>query len=142
MNPWIKRLDQKKGFPQDDALSIQQGSGTGNLDLFYKYQFIQNETQSNLGKETLSYFILEHTPILAGSLIGKVYVGTEARYIIEVSSSGEFKINKIGTTPNEVFLKMGNLKLNTGELILMWNTPPGQNSIVVSYEFDMYPIDQ
>src|SRR3972149_8500788 len=68
--------DLQAGFPTDDAVSLQQlASGDANLSIFYSSQFIQNETSSTDagGDVTSVYDVVEHSPILAGTLTGTVY---------------------------------------------------------------------
>jgi len=126
------------GFPGDDANSLMQtADGTANLDIWYSHQFIQNEVSStDLGGDALSVFsAFEHTPVLAGTVTGTVYDGNVAVQTFVVSSSGVFTFNSIGSPAT--FVTAGSLNLSTGEMTLTWNDPPGENHVVVSYEYNM-----
>ncbi len=132
------------GFPSDEAVSLQQlASGDANLDIYYTSQFIQNETSSTnpggANNWTSTYAPLEHTPVLAGTLTGTVYDGTTAIQTFVVSSSGTFTFTDIGTPTIKAQASGSSVDLNTGEVVLQWNSggDPGENSIVVSYEYNM-----
>jgi len=127
------------GFPADDVNTLmQRASGDANLDMFYSSQFIQNETSSiDDGADVTSVFSpLEHTPILGGTVTGTLYVGTAAIQTFNISETGSFTINDIGTPSPKV--TSGALNLSTGELVLTWNGAPGDtNYVVVNYEYNM-----
>jgi hypothetical protein len=133
-------MTHKAGFPQDDQCSLQQGCyGDANLDVFYTHQFVQNEklksVNSDNGKVHLYFF--EHTPIMAGTMTGIVYVGDQAVQTFCVSSSGVFTFTGIGEP--FTYAVDGKLKLETGELELTMchNTSPELVGIVASYEYNM-----
>src|SRR5271156_792156 len=74
----VRGADNNGGFPADDINSLQQlADGTANLNIFYSSQFVQNEsTNVDPGAiVTAAYAPLEHTPVLAGTLTGTVFVG-------------------------------------------------------------------
>lgn len=126
------------GYPSDDAASLQQlASGDGNLDIYYTHQFVQNETSStdNGGDTTSVYAPLEHTPILAGTMTGTVYDGSTAVQTFVVAESGTFTFTDIGSPTNKG--TSGSVDLVTGEVSLTWNSDPGANHIVCSYEYNM-----
>lgn len=126
------------GFPGDDANSLMQlASGDANLDIYYTHQFIQNETTStDAGGDTTSVFSpLEHTPILAGTVTGTVYDGSTAVATFAVSEAGDFTITDIGTPA--VGVAGGSINTTTGELTITWDSDPGENHAVVSYEYNM-----
>jgi len=126
----------KGGFPTDDANSLQQlASGDANLSVYYSHQFVENETQSDAGGDTTSSFVLEHTPVLAGTMTGTIYDGATAVQTFVVAQSGSFTFTDIGTPSPKV--SAGSLDLTTGELDLTWGSDPGANSVVVSYEYNM-----
>lgn len=127
-----------QGYPADDATSLQQlASGDGNLEVFYTHQFVQNETSStDAGGDTSSvYAPFEHTPILAGTMTGTVYDGSTAVQTFVVAESGTFTFTDIGTPAAKA--TAGTLDLVTGEMTLTWDNDPGENHVVVSYEYNM-----
>jgi hypothetical protein len=130
--------DNNSGFPADDINSLQQlADGTANLDIFYSSQFVQNEsTNTDAGAVALvAYAPLEHTPILAGTMTGTVFVGATAVQTFTVSSAGVFTFSLIGAPA--VFAVAGTLNLVTGEVTITFNVAPGPNHLVVSYEYNM-----
>jgi len=126
----------ESGFPTDDVNSLQQLAwGDANLSVYYSHQFVENETQADAGGDTTSSHVVEHTPVLAGTVTGTVYDGSTAVQTFVVSESGSFTFTDIGTPTNKA--TGGSLDLTTGELSLTWNNDPGANSVVVSYEYNM-----
>lgn len=130
--------DNNSGFPGDDANSLmQRADGTANLDIFYSHQFVQNESQTDAGGDVTSTFSLERTPILAGTVTGTIYddsVG--AIQTFNISASGVFNLVDIGS-PAAVRATVGTIGLTNGVITLTWNSDPGANHIVASYESNL-----
>jgi hypothetical protein len=116
---------------------MQTADGTANLDIFYTHQFIQNETTStDAGTDTAAvYTPLEHTPVLPGTVTGTIYDGSTAVQTFIVSSGGSFTFTDIGAPAVKV--TAGSLNNSTGELSFTWNSAPGANHAVLSYEYNM-----
>lgn len=126
------------GFPSDDAASMQQrASGDANLNIYYSSSIIQNETSStDNGADTTSVFSpLEYTPVIAGSMTGSVYDDTTLVQTFTVSEAGTFTFVDVGTPSPKC--TAGTLDTTTGEMTLTWNSAPGDNHVVVSYEYNM-----
>jgi hypothetical protein len=135
-NKGAVRGASKSGFPTDDANSLQQlASGDANLSVYYSHQFVENETQADAGGDTTSVHTVEHTPVLAGTMTGTVYDGATAVQTFVVAQNGGFTFSDIGTPAAKA--TAGSLDLTTGEVELTWNSDPGANSVVVSYEYNM-----
>ena len=137
-NKGATRGADKLGFPGDDANSLmQRADGTANLDIFYSSQFVQNETSNtDAGSGTsVTYDPVEHTPVLAGTVTGTVYDGTVAVQTFVVSASGTFTFTDIGSPAAKA--TGGSIDLTTGEVSLTWNSAPGDNHVVMSYEYNM-----
>jgi hypothetical protein len=137
-NKGATRGANNQGFPGDDANSLmQRASGDANLDMFYSSQFIQNETSStDNGADVTSVFSpVEHTPVIGGTVTGTVYDGSVAVQTFTVSESGTFTFSDINTPSTKV--TSGVLNLTTGELSLTWNNAPGENHVVLNYEYNM-----
>jgi hypothetical protein len=131
--------DNNAGFPGDDANSLmQRASGDANLDIFYSHQFIQGEVSStDAGAGVLSnYAPLEHTPVLAGTVTGVVYDGAAAIQTFVVSEAGAFTFTDI-VAPLATKATAGTLNVTTGEVTVTWNLAPGENHIVINYEYNM-----
>lgn len=126
------------GYPADDINSLQQlADGTANLDIFYSSQFVQNES-TNVDPGAIvvtAYAPLEHTPILAGTMTGTVFVGATAVQTFSVSSANVFTFTTIGAPA--AFVVAATINLTTGEMVFTWNVAPGANTSVVSYEYNM-----
>lgn len=124
------------GFPSDDTSSMQQlASGDGNLDIFYSSQFVQNETQSNAGGGTSLTYTLEKTPVFATTFLGTVYDGSTAVQTFSTNASGTIVFSDIGSPSAKV--TSASINATTGVVTFTWNSDPGANSIVCSYEFNM-----
>ena len=101
---------------------------------------MQNETSStDVGGDTTSvYAPLEHTPVLAGTMTGTVYDGAVAIQTFVVAEDGTFTFTAIGTPPGGVAITAGSsLDVVTGEVVLEWDSDPGANHVVCSYEYNM-----
>lgn len=134
----VRGADNNSGFPGDDVNSLmQRADGTANLAIWYSHQQVENEvTNTDVGGDVSSTFApLEHTPIFAGSVTGTIYDGSVAVQTFSVSSSGTFSLADIGAPTIKV--TAGSLNLTTGELALTWNSDPGANHAVTSYEYNM-----
>lgn len=126
----------QNGFPSDDALSLQQlASGNANLDIFFTHQFVQNETQSNAGGGTSLTYMLEKTPVLAGTITGTITDGSTDIQTFVVSQAGSFTFTDIGSPSPKV--SGGSIDLNTGVMTLTWGSDPGANSVTVNYEYNL-----
>ena len=126
----------KSGFPGDDANSLQQlASGDANLSVYYSHQFVENESSPTDAGGTSTSFTVEHTPVLAGTVTGTIYDGNVAVQTFVVSESGSFTFSDIGTPAAKV--TSATLNLTTGEVALTWNSDPGANHVVLSYEYNM-----
>ena len=131
--------DNNAGFPGDDVNSLmQRASGDANLDIFYSHQFIQGEVSStDAGADVTSVFApLEHTPILAGTVTGTVYDGASAIQTFVVSEAGVFTFTDL-TAPLATKATGASINVTTGEVTLTWNAAPGENHIVINYEYNL-----
>jgi hypothetical protein len=135
----IRGASNNGGFPGDDVNSLQQlADGTANLDIFYSSQFVQNETTSTDPGAivTAVYAPLEHTPVLPGTVTGTVYDGGVAIQTFTVNTAGSFTFSDL-SAGLVVKATSGTINYNTGEVTLTWNSAPGSNNCVISYEYNM-----
>jgi hypothetical protein len=127
------------GFPSDDTSSLQQlADGTGNLNIFYSSNFVQNETSSTSpggAALTYSYAPIEHTPIIAGTFTGTIYDGSTAIQTFTSNSAGTLSFVDIGSPSPKV--SSGTVTHSTGQVSLTWSADPGTNNFVTSYEYNM-----
>jgi hypothetical protein len=134
----IRGADNNGGYPGDDANSLMQlADGTPNLSNFYSHEFVENEVTStdNGGDTSAVYAPLEKTPIKAGTVTGTIYDGSTAVQTFIVNSAGTFAFSEIGSPTIKV--TAGSLNRTTGELSFTWNSDPGPNHAVISYEYNM-----
>ena len=135
-NKGAVRGASKSGFPGDDANSLQQlASGDANLSVYYSHQFVENETQTDAGGDTTSVFVLEHTPVLPGTVTGTVYNGTVATDTFVIDMEGTFTFSTVDH--GSPYATGGTLDVTAGEIEITWSGDPGANSVVVSYEYNM-----
>ena len=132
----VRGASNNGGFPGDDVNSLQQlADGTANLDVYYSSQFVQNESHTDAGATTTFSFVVEHTPILAGTLTGTIYDGGVAIQTFSVSSSNVFSFTPIGS-PSD-YAEAGTIDNTTGLLTLTMNNPLGSSSAVINYQYNM-----
>lgn len=126
------------GYPGDDNNSLMQtASGDANLDIFFTHQFVQGEsTTTDDGADVLSVFAaLKHTPMIAGTITGTIYDGLVAVQHFSVGETGTFTFTDIGAPVPKV--TAGTVDVTNGELTLTWNAAPGENHVVINYEYNM-----
>jgi len=134
------------GYPGDDVNSLQQlASGDANLYTYYTSQFVENETTAtdNSGTNSSHFGALEHTPVLAGTLIGTLYSGGMPIQTFTVSEGGTFTFLAIGAATSTVPDSSASyVNATTGELVIGWKSGgnyvlPTTPYAVVSYEYNM-----
>lgn len=125
----------EEGFPKDDANSIQQGSGTADLNFWYSHQFVQNEeVKAEISFTENRRYQLGHKHLLEGTLVGSVYANNQCVQTFVVNSEGEAKLTAVGSpTLYIVDLRTNHLD---GEIDATWNAIAGETRLVVSYEYD------
>jgi len=131
--------DVNSGYPDDDPYTMMQGaSGDAQLDIFYTHQFVQGETSStDDGADVAAvYAPLEHTPVLPGTVTGTIYDGAVAIQTFVLSEAGSFTFTDL-SAPLAAKVTGGTLNVTTGELALTWNNAPGENHVVINYEYNL-----
>ena len=111
------------GFPSDDACALQQrASGEANLDIYYSNQYVENECNMNMLAHK-EYVIFEHTPLIAGTIVGTVNVDGEKLCSFIVQSNGEFSAIPADLDDFETYFdaKKCSINLTTGEMTLAKN---------------------
>ena len=137
--------DNSVGYPTDDANTLmQRASGDANLDIYYSHQFVQGEPSAVLplaAAGTLNFGVLEHVPVISGTLTGTVFAGTIAAATVPaatfvVDSSGNFTPSPLNTT--QVTLSGGSLNTTTGEVSLSFTgVTSGVVKVVWNYEYNL-----
>lgn len=116
-------------------MSLQDlANGDWSLDCIYPYQFVQNEIlKTNRGASKYTIHQITRTPVLRTTMTGTIYVGSQAVQTYFANNIDKFVFTDLGNP--EIKAVEGELNKMTGELSLTWNTEPGENHIVVSYEY-------
>ena len=132
----IRGASNNGGFPGDDANSLQQlADGTANLSIYYSSQFVQNENHPDAGATSATTFVLEHTPVLAGTITGSIYLAGTMSQTFSFSSNGVFIPVTIGSPAQTV--TAATLDLATGLVSFTWSGTPGTHNTTISYEYNM-----
>jgi hypothetical protein len=137
-NKGAMRGGSNAGYPSDDAQSLmQKANGDVNLDTTYTSQEVSNEVSTTDDGNDVSsvYGALEHTPVIPGTVTGTIYDGTTIVQTFTVTQAGAFQFSDVGSPSIKV--TAGSLDVTTGALELTWNSAPGANHVVVSYEYNM-----
>lgn len=112
-----------------------------NLDVYYASQYVQNEIMNVAKGDTRTSVFLpfEHTPVLAGTAVGTIYLGDEPSkdsiQTFVVSFSGLLSLTNIGKPKIKVV--EGVFQHESGILVLIWNKIPGPHHALVSYEYNI-----
>ena len=124
-------------YPTDDCLSIMQGSGDANLDIYYSMQFVQNEEIVNTKKGMSCVYKFEHTPVVPGTVCGWIHYDHKMIYNFCASVAGLLTFQKIGTEVPEIV--SGTLDHKENEINIVWEkeVKAGQTLLVVCYEFSL-----
>ncbi len=146
----------KIGIPEDlrpkcdwvvDSVSLMQGSGGANLDIWYNDAYVSGETHiingntahinGNMAETSI---MLERTPVLIGSLTGQIFKDNALIYNFHAHSSGLFAITMVGNPCVDISpaLNITGYYLNnaTGILGFNWASPPGTLKFIVNYEYN------
>lgn len=116
----------------EDKLCFHLGEDRGAA--FFESQHITNEcTQVDSGTTATSEFDLENGTLSSSSLVGTIYRKRLAIQTFAVDEKGNFTFNNVGQ-PSDVMALSGTLNLKSGKVKLAWNTAPGDNHMVVSYD--------
>lgn len=140
--------NDKPGFPADDEHSKQAGccgdfacNCTANLDVFYNTQFCQGETVKEWSKQekNIKYVPTEYTPIVVGTMDGKVFVCETLVQTFCMDVNGVFNFTKV-VDGNWITIVSATCNFNTGEIEAEWsNVPAVETKLVVNYEFNYEP---
>ena len=144
--------DNNAGYPNDDANTLmQRASGDANLDIYYSHQFIQGEPTAAVGYPvagTINFGVVEHVPVIAGTVTGTLYAGTTAATCTTVQSTFVIDSTSTLTSQNIGALNAitpggtGALNTTTGELALPITGAlvPASNAfvkVVINYEYNL-----
>jgi hypothetical protein len=118
-------------------------SGDRLLDVFYKYQFVQNEpiyVLEKVNSNTLSFKSFEHMPLLPGTVTGTIYNLDLPIYTFTINDEGIATFSKIGNPANTI--AAGWMDHSVGNLFVSFNEEIKQPIVpdikaVVSYEYNM-----
>jgi len=129
-----EQLKNKRTVNYDDCVSLQElASGGDFLTHIYPYQFVDSERHSCDGNYSITCVFLKKTPILKGTVLGRIKVSADV-YTFYLMNSGHYKIESFSIDGVNPFA----IELNdkTGMMYIYWPYPPGQHDVVVSYEYN------
>jgi ferredoxin len=127
----------------NDEYTMCQGDPPGSgacLDIYYASQFVQNERHTDDGESIFSSFLLEHTPVINGTLTGNVYSNEVGNFTFTfiVDSEGNFSFSPTSYRKTGTAEPIGGQILPAqGILNLVWDKAPGRYECLVNYEYDM-----
>jgi len=94
-----------------------------------------NETTAvDSGDDAISEFHLKNKAVAAGTMTGQIYRKSMAIQSFFVDENGQFGFSNVGQ-PSDVTALAGKLNAREGKVTLSWNTAPGDNYILVSYDY-------
>lgn len=103
--------ERRPGYPVDDIFSIVlDDGGEVNLDMYSESQFVQEERWVNAQRTDAA--MLEFTPIIPGTVVGKVLSLGEIVATFEVLEDGLFRIIRV----KDFVIHRCRLNCFTGEL--------------------------
>lgn len=111
-----------------------------DLDMYYQYQFVQNETARGENDKCAPSRITTHKlgwkHLLADTLTGTAYVNGVAVNTFSPRSGGGFTITAITRDEAQPFVQEVSADWDAGVVTLTWSRPVRSGTIVVSYEYD------
>lgn len=143
---WDEEVKQPQGgFPVDDEYGVEQGC-QNSCDCVYCYyvnQFVQDERHNWKdwkGKKGTIDLIIEHTPVLSGSLIGLILDKNDKRIAaFTFTDDGMLSPIKYGSDieleASAKIINSGSLNEITGELSLNCNLD--KFDLVLDYEYNI-----
>lgn len=146
-------VDDAADFPKDDENSIIAGccgnfacNCTANLDLYYAWHFMSNETlRWTRQNQQVSGIVFSASKkfILAGSMAGTIYANDRYGNFVAVQTfatqtNGDIEFKKLPneSNPSDHCVTEGYFNAEKGELKLLWSTWPQIQKVIASYEFN------
>jgi len=109
-----------------------------NYALSYKRPCVicaQNETYICINSEK---FILEHAPVVPGSLLGTIYLNDKPSQFFVFHEPGYCQLKDcVNPDPNRPVVFQGNLNHTTGEVTFKWTTLPKEAKFIYCYDYTM-----
>lgn len=121
INHWINK-------EKDDESLVQWCGQCCSLDSFYPTEPFINEVLHNN-----TYSICEFSPVVPGTMTGKITIGKNQTQTFFVKEDGTIKASYA-----ECVVKLigGKLKHNTAELNLEWEGDPKNFKVTINYEWE------
>lgn len=120
------------------------GPTMGLIIMAYSQQFsVQDEvvraeqlaSVKDVSAVKVDYARLEHMNLAEGTLRGTVYRAETRVATFEVSKGGEFSFTSVGASTAQPVSAGSRLDRIRGRLTIRWTAPPGENHLVVSYDY-------
>jgi hypothetical protein len=121
------------------TVTWNQPAGPNHLVVNFNNAPVTNESTSTESGGTVSnYAPLAHSPVLAGTVSGQVFVGSTAIQNFTVDATGVFTFTDIGSqAPIHAVTAGSSISLGTGEIIIAWSGTVGANHLVVNYQYNI-----
>lgn len=139
-NVYSNKWEVADGFPKDDGDSVHFGQGDGSLDIYYANQYVCEEKvgcgQSDIPLIEFKTRPLEFTPVLVGTVVGKLYVKDVLVAKLCDTLYGEMVFEAVGDEPCP--LTAVSMNRMTGQLNMLFGEPipPCDVKAVFSYEYN------
>lgn len=126
-----------------EDLNLQLDPAVDGIEFFYtndSTNYIEDETtDTNDGSTTSALHAFDNGDVVAGSVTGRVVIDGTAVQSFTVDSDGVFVFKNIVTSTNKAV--GGSIDLANGEITINYNNAPGDNYLIVSYNYKVeYPI--
>lgn len=115
--------------PAVDGIEFFSTSDTNNL-------VTAEVTDTDAGADPNASFSLDHGDVVAGSVTGRVVVGSTVVQTFRVDEDGVFSFTNIGTSLPAVRALSGSVDLAAGTIDITYNANPGNNYISVDYKYE------
>ena len=98
-----------------------------------KYKKVVNESFQANNTNEITYVTLQNTPVVAGSVNGRIYYKQLVIQTFSISPSGIFKFNDINTNYSKVI--SGEIIFSTGQISFSWNSTGANYSFEIDYQY-------
>jgi len=129
------KLDLTTQLAGGTSLSVNSIQLTKNEYAFQnnKYKKVVNESFQANHTNKITNVTLENTPVVAGSVNGRIYYRQSIIQTFSISPSGIFKFNDVNTNYSRVI--SGEIVFSTGQILFSWSSIPTNYFFEIDYEY-------
>ena len=129
------KLDLTTQLAGGTSLSVNSIQLTKNEYAFQnnKYKKVVNESFQANHTNKITNVTLENTPVVAGSVNGRIYYRQSIIQTFSISPSGIFKFNDVNTNYSRVI--SGEIVFSTGQILFSWSSIPINYFFEIDYEY-------